>query len=235
MPQKRELINLTITNNSDCALSIPLFQNNVASINATTKYAWLLDFDYSCGYGSIVVNGTTYTLSYDGTLASLLSALNALKFGLFCSETVGGNLYVYTIDDTNVYGVLDLCTAATTTTTTTTTTVAPTTTTTTTTTTEALTTTTTTTTTTAFTCADCRNWEYQSGNIPVGGDVITYYSCVDGSIQSIALSFGDPTGTFCNCNSLLNPPTTINGTILTEIGICIITTTTTTTTTLSPP
>jgi hypothetical protein len=148
MTQKRELINLTITNNSDCTLSIPLFQNNVASLNATTKYAWLLDFDYSCGFGSIDVNGTIYPLSYDGTLAGLLAALNALGFGLFCSETVSGDLYVYTVDDTNVYGDLDLCSSATTTTTTTTTTAAPTTTTTTTTTTAAPTTTTTTTTTT---------------------------------------------------------------------------------------
>jgi len=49
-----------------------------------------------------------------------------------------------------------------------------------------------------------------SGNIPVGGDVITYYSCIDGSTQSIALSFGDPTGTFCNCDTIANP-TSLNG------------------------
>jgi len=289
MAQKRELINLTITNNSDCTLSIPLFQVGVASINATTKYAWELDFDYSCGFGSIIVNGTSYSLSYDGTLSGLLSALNALNFGLFCSETVGGDLYVYTIDDTNVYGVLDLCTVATTSTTTTTTTAATTTTTstttttttaattttstttttttepvttsttttttteptttstttttttepvttstTTTTTTEPVTTSTTTTTTTAFSCPECLNWEYVGASIPEGGDIITYYRCSDGALQTIVLSFGDPTGNFCNC-TVSGTPSAANGTTLTQIGICAETTTTTTSTTTSPP
>ena len=289
MAQKRELINITITNNSDCTLSIPLFQVGVASINATTKYAWELDFDYSCGFGSIIVNGTSYSLSYDGTLSGLLSALNALNFGLFCSETVGGDIYVYTIDDTNVYGVLDLCTVATTSTTTTTTTAATTTTTstttttttaattttstttttttepvttsttttttteptttstttttttepvttstTTTTTTEPVTTSTTTTTTTAFSCPECLNWEYVGASIPEGGDIITYYRCSDGALQTIVLSFGDPTGNFCNC-TVSGTPSAANGTTLTQIGICAETTTTTTSTTTSPP
>lgn len=91
---------------------------------------------------------------------------------------------------------------------------------------------TTTTTTTPFACADCRNWNYVSGNIPAEGDVIHWYSCVDGSPQSRALSFGDPDGDFCNCNSIGNPYSD-NGTILTEIGICV--TTTSTTTTAAPP
>lgn len=102
------------------------------------------------------------------------------------------------------------------TTTTTTTTTSSTTTTTTTSTSS----TTTTTTTTAFSCADCRNWTYVSGNIPEAGDVIHYYSCVDGSPQTRVLSFGDPDGSFCNCNSV-DVPYTDNGTIITEIGICV--------------
>lgn len=78
---------------------------------------------------------------------------------------------------------------------------------------------TTTTTTTAFVCSNCRNWEYSGPSIPGAGDVIHYYSCVDGSPQTTVLSFGDPTGSICNCNSVGNPYSD-NGTILTEIGSC---------------
>jgi hypothetical protein len=251
MIQKKQLVQFTVQNRTDCGIDVPIYKLNVFSINATTKYTWDITTEtITCGYGTIVVDGVTISLSWDGTILGLLTALNALNYGFFCSETVGANTYIVTYDDTNVYGTLDLCfaltttttttttAAPTTTTTTTTTTAAPTTTTTTTTstTTSAPTTTTTTTTTTAapFSCVQCNNWEYQSGNIPVGGDVITYYSCIDGSTQSIAISFGDPTGTFCNCDTIGNP-TTVNGTILTQIGICNITTTTTTTTTTAAP
>lgn len=89
---------------------------------------------------------------------------------------------------------------------------------------------TTTTTTTAFVCADCRNWEYNGATIPEGGDTILYYSCTTGEFQNIVLSNGDPTGNFCNCDSIGNP-SSLNGTMLTQIGIC----TTTTTTTTPPP
>ena len=85
---------------------------------------------------------------------------------------------------------------------------------------------TTTTTTTIFVCADCRNWEYNGATIPAEGDVIFYYRCSDGASQTIVLSNGDPTGNFCNCNTIGNP-TSLNGTVLTEIGICSVTTTTT--------
>jgi hypothetical protein len=150
MAIKRELIQFTIINSTDCDYNLPLFQQNVYSINATTKYSWdITTADISCGTGTIVVNSVTYNLSFAATLAGLLSSLNGLGFGFFCTETIGGNTYLYVVDDTNVYGNLDLCPTAGTTTTTTTTTAAPTTTTTTTTTTEAPTTTTTTTTTTA--------------------------------------------------------------------------------------
>jgi hypothetical protein len=134
MENRKELVNLTVINNSDCNLTIPLFQNNVSSVNATTKYAWdIQTANLACGSGNIIINGVLYTFTYTASnLISLLAALNALGFGLFCSEVVGGDLYVYTVDDTNVYGNLNLCTVATTTSTTTTTTVAPTTTTTTT-------------------------------------------------------------------------------------------------------
>jgi hypothetical protein len=144
-----QLINLTIINNSNCTLSIPLFSNNGSSINATTKYQWdVTTATISCGFGSIIVNGSLITLSFTPTLTSLVDSLNALGYGFFCTEVIGANTYIYTVDDTNTYGLLDLCPISTTTTTTTTT-AAPTTSTTTTTTTVAPTTSTTTTTTTA--------------------------------------------------------------------------------------
>lgn len=91
-------------------------------------------------------------------------------------------------------------------------------------------TTTTTTTTTAYVCAECNNWEYNGATIPAEGDVINYYSCETGLAQTIVLSNGDPTGQFCNCDSVGLP--TSGGTVLTQIGSCVTTTTTTTT---APP
>lgn len=153
MATKKELIQFTLQNSSDCDFTIELFQQNVFSVNATTKYSWnITTQDLSCGTGTIVINGTTYNLTYAATVAGLVAALNALGFGFFCSETIEGETFIFTVDDTNIYGDLTLCDqgGTTTTTTTTSTTVAPvvTTTTTTTSTTEAPVGTTTTTTTT---------------------------------------------------------------------------------------
>jgi hypothetical protein len=148
MIQKKQLVQFTVQNRTDCGIDVPIYKINVFSINATTKYTWDVTTEtITCGYGTIVVDGVTISLSWDGTILGLLTALNALNYGFFCSETVGANTYIVTYDDTNIYGTLDLCFALTTTTTTTTT-AAPTTTTTTTTTTAAPTTTTTTTTST---------------------------------------------------------------------------------------
>jgi len=69
---------------------------------------------------------------------------------------------------------------------------------------------------TLFTCNDCRNWQYNL--VPAEGDIIHYYSCIDGTPQTAAFNFGD-TGDFCNCNDVGNPYSE-NGTQLTEIGIC---------------
>jgi len=153
MATKKELIQFTLQNSSDCDFTIELFQQNVFSVNATTKYSWNITTEnLSCGTGTIVINGITYNLSYEATVAGLVAALNALGFGFFCSETIEGETFIYTVDDINVYGNLTLCDngATTTTTTTTSTTVAPiVTTTTTTTSTTVVGTTTTTTTTTA--------------------------------------------------------------------------------------
>jgi len=147
MQQKRELINLTVINNSSSVIAIPLFQRNVASINATTKYSYdITGIDLSCGVATIYINSVLYSITFDTTQQGLVSSLSALGFGLFGIES---STFVYTTDDTNVYGNMDLCGGgATTTTTTTTTTAAPATSTTTTTTTLAPETSTTTTTTT---------------------------------------------------------------------------------------
>jgi len=149
MAIKKQLIQFVVVNSTGCGFDMPLFQQNVYSINATTKYSWdITGEDISCGTGSLVINGVTYNFTYTASsLTSLLDSLNLLGFGFFCSEVIGGNTYIYTTDDTNTYGILTLC-GATTTTTTTTTTAAPTTTTTTTSTTTAAPTTTTTTTST---------------------------------------------------------------------------------------
>ena len=154
MAIKRELIQFTIVNSTDCNYNIPLFEQNVYSINATTKYSWnVTTANLSCGFGSIVINSVTYNITFVNTLTGLINALNALGFGFFCSETIGGQTFLYVVDDTNVYGVLDLCPSVTptTTTTTTTTTAAPTTTTTSTTSTTTSAPTTTTTSTTSTT------------------------------------------------------------------------------------
>ncbi len=152
MAIKRELIQFTIVNSTDCDYNIPMFQQNVYSINATTKYSWdVTTAVLSCGTGTIIVNSVTYPLSYTATLTGLISALNALGFGFFCTETIFGSTYIYVVDDTNVYGDLDLCPSGITTTTTTTTTTAGTTTSTTTSSTTAPSTTTTSSTTTTTT------------------------------------------------------------------------------------
>jgi len=154
MAIKKQLIQFVVVNSTGCGFDMPLFQQNVYSINATTKYSWdITGEDISCGTGSLVINGVTYNFTYTASsLTSLLDSLNLLGFGFFCSEVIGGNTYIYTTDDTNTYGILTLC-GATTTTTTTTTTAAPTTTTTTTTSTTTSAPTTTTTTTTSTTTA----------------------------------------------------------------------------------
>ena len=185
MAIKKELIQFTIINQTDCTFNLPLFQSNVYSINATTKYSWdITTADLSCGTGTIVINGVTINLSFAPNLAGLLSALNSTGYCFFCTETIGFSTFLYAVDDTNIYGDLDLCPAVvpttttttttstttaapttTTTTTTSTTTAAPTTTTTTSTTTEAPTTTTTTTTSTTI--------AFNSGSVKFGNSSLT--------------------------------------------------------------
>jgi len=134
MAYKEELIQFNIVNNTtDCVINVPLFSTAAPSINATTKYQWqIITADLSCGCWSIIVNSQTYFINFDGTLVGLQNAFNNLGFGFACTTTIGADTFLYTLDNTNVYGAIQTCYCITTTTTTTTTTIAPTTTTTTT-------------------------------------------------------------------------------------------------------
>ena len=233
MAIKKELIQFVIVNSTGCGFDMPLFQQNVYSINATTKYSWNITAeDISCGTGSLVINGITYNFTYTASsLTSLLESLNLLGFGFFCSEVISGNTYIYTTDDTNTYGILTLCGAAattttttttttaaptTTTTTTSTTTVAPTTTTTTTTTTEAPTTTTTTTTTT---------------EAPTTTTTTTTTTEAPTTTTTTTTTTEAPTTTTTTTTTTEAPTTTTTTTTTTEAP----TTTTTTTTTTEAP
>jgi len=150
MEMKKELVQFSVQNNTNCDLNVPVMQQNIYSINATTKYSWNIQtIDISCGTGSIIINGISYQFNFTAnSLTSYLSALNELDFGFFCTELIGGINYLYTQDDVNIYGNINDCfSGPTTSTTTTTTTGVPTTSTTTTSTTLPSTSTTTTTTT----------------------------------------------------------------------------------------
>ena len=137
MQKRKELIQFSVQNNTDCNINVPIMKQNVYSINALTKYSWdITTLNISCGILSIVIGGQTYTINFTPTLPAMLAALNALNFGFFCTETISSNTFLYTQDDVNVYGDINDCATGTTTTTTaapttTTTTAAPTTTTTT--------------------------------------------------------------------------------------------------------
>jgi hypothetical protein len=224
MAIKKELIQFVIVNSTGCGFDMPLFQQNVYSINATTKYSWNITAeDISCGTGSLVINGITYNFTYTASsLTSLLESLNLLGFGFFCSEVISGNTYIYTTDDTNTYGILTLCGAApTTTTTTTTTTAAPTTTTTTTTSTTTAAPTTTTTTTTSTTTA-----------APTTTTTTTTTTDIPTTTTTTTTTTEAPTTTTTTTTTTEAPTTTTTTTTTTEPPT---TTTTTSTTTAAPP
>jgi len=241
MLQKKELVQFVVQNRTDCGFDVPIFEFNVFSVNATTKYSWdVTSANISCGYGTLVVNGSTYNIIFTPTLTGLLVALNALGFGFFCSETISGSTFVYTYDDTNVYGDLDLCASATTTTTstTTTTTLAP------------ITTSTTTTTTTAslryltdqYACGTCT---LLANNVIVQSnfslDILDYFIGEDGNVyQILSLTTGVPVTNisdntaYVSCVGIPCPATTTTTTTTTTTATPTTTSTTTTTTTATP-
>jgi hypothetical protein len=110
MAKKRELIQFEITNNTDCDFTLPLFKQGVPSINATTKYSWNITTEtYSCGSASIVINGETIIFTFSPDITGLIIGLNALGYGFFCVEIIGGDTFLYVKDDTNVYGNFQVC------------------------------------------------------------------------------------------------------------------------------
>ena len=229
MAQKKELVQFSVQNNTDCDINVPLLQRNVYSINATTKYSWNIQtINLSCGTGSIIVNGRTYPLSYTAnSLASYLQALNNLGFGFFCTETISSVNYLYTQDDTNVYGNINDCaTGTTTSTTTTSTTGVPTTSTTTTSTTLPSTSTTTSTTTGAPTTSTTTT----STTIPATSTTTSTTTIPPTTSTTTSTTTFPATSTTTSTTTI--PPTTSTTTSTTTIPPT--TSTTTTTTTLAP-
>jgi hypothetical protein len=242
MVQKKQIVQFVVQNRTDCGFNVPIFEFNVFSVNATTKYTWdVTTADYSCLQALITINGVTYTIDFDGTLNGLLVGLNALNYGFFCSETIGGSTYIYTYDDTNIYADLQTCLIGTTTTTTSTT-IAPTTTTTT-------TTSSTTTTTTAslqyltdqYVCGTCT---LLANNVVVGSnfslDIGDYFIGDDGRVyQVLGTTTGVPITNISNNTAYADCPsvpcaTTTTTTTSTTTLAPTTTSTTTTTTTLAP-
>ena len=110
MALKRELIQFSIINRTDCEITLPLFQQGVDSINATTRYSWdISGEDFSCGNASIVINNVVRTITFNPDVTGFIISLNALGFGFFCTQTSGGGTSLYVQDDTNVYGYLQIC------------------------------------------------------------------------------------------------------------------------------
>jgi hypothetical protein len=229
MAQKKELVQFSVKNNTDCDINVPLLQRNIYSINATTKYSWNIQtIDLSCGTGSIVINGATYPLSYTAnSLNSYLSALNALGFGFFCTELISGTNYLFTQDDTNVYGNINDCaTGTTTSTTTTSTTGVPTTSTTTTSTTLPSTSTTTTSTTGVPTTSTTTT----STTIPSTSTTTTSTTGVP-TTSTTTTSTTAPATSTTTTTTTVAPTTSTTTTTTTDVPT---TSTTTTTTTLAP-
>ena len=244
MAQKKELVQFSVKNNTDCDINVPLLQRNIYSINATTKYSWNIQtIDLSCGSGSIVINGATYPLSYTAnSLNSYLSALNSLGFGFFCTEIISSVNYLFTQDDTNVYGnVNDCATGTTTSTTTTSTTGVPTTSTTTTSTTLPSTSTTTTTTTgvpttstttTSTTLPSTSTTTTTTTDVPTTSTTTTTTTVVVPTTSTTTTTTTEAPTTSTTTTTTTEAPTTSTTTTTTTEAP---TTSTTTTTTTEPP
>lgn len=240
MAQKKELVQFSVQNNTDCDINVPLLQRNIYSINATTKYSWdIQSIDLSCGSGSIVINGATYSLTFTAnSLSSYLQALNNLGFGFFCTETISSVNYLFTQDDTNVYGNINDCaTGTTTSTTTTSTTGVPTTSTTSTTTTLPSTSTTTTsttgvpttsTTTTSTTDVPTTSTTTTSTTLPSTSTTTTTTTDIPTTSTTTTTTTEVPT-TSTTTTTTTEPPTTSTTTTTTTEPPTTSTTTTTTT------
>jgi hypothetical protein len=227
MEMKKELVQFSVQNNTNCDLNVPVMQQNVYSINATTKYSWNIQtIDLSCGIGSIVINSISYPFTFTAnSLTSYLSALNELGFGFFCTETISSVNYLYTQDDVNIYGnITDCFSGPTTSTTTTTTTGVPTTSTTTTSTTLPSTSTTTTTTTGVPTTSTTTT----STTLPSTSTTTTTTTGVPTTSTTTTTTTGTPTTSTTTTTTTIAPTTSTTTSTTTAPPTTSTTTTTTT-------
>lgn len=111
--KKRELVQFIITNTTNSDIVFPIFQQGVSSLNSQTKYAWDVTAEtFACTTATIFINSIQYPVVFASSLSSLVSSLNTLGFGTFATEIVGGNTFIYVVDNTNVYGDLQVCPAS---------------------------------------------------------------------------------------------------------------------------
>jgi hypothetical protein len=110
--KKRELVQFVIENTTGSDIVFPIFEQGVSSLNSLTKYSWDVTSEtFACTTATIFVNSVQYPVTFSSTLVSLVSSLNTLGFGTFAAETVGGSTFIYVVDNTNVYGDLQVCPA----------------------------------------------------------------------------------------------------------------------------
>ena len=236
MATKNELLQFTITNNTtDCDINVPFLSQESPIVNARKKYTWdITGLNLGCGCWSIVINNQTYQAYFNGTLIGLQTAFSNLGFSFFCTTTIGSNLYLYTLDDYNVYGDVENCfciaPTTTTSTTTSTTTLAPTTTTSTTTSTTTLApTTTTSTTTSTTTLAPTTTTSTTTSTTTLAPTTTT-----STTTSTTTLAPTTTTSTTTSTTTLAPTTTTSTTTSTTTLAPTTTTSTTTSTTTLAP-
>jgi hypothetical protein len=116
----KEVVGFQLANNTNSAYNINITNGGgfppQYSVNATTKYEWLIDInDWSSSVGLIYINtnfNLIYYIQYDGTnkqevVNSIIDSLNSLNYGFFTysfSGLNGVNITVY--DNINIYGSL---------------------------------------------------------------------------------------------------------------------------------
>ena len=233
MAIKKELIQFTLQNTSDCNYNIPMMQNTNVVINSTTEYQYnISSADLSCGYGSIVINGVTYNITYESnSIVSLVAALNNLGFGFFCfrdiststtttTTTASGTTTSTTTSTTTASGTTTSTTTSTTTgsgtttsTTTSTTTGSGTTTSTTTSTTTAVPTTTTSTTTSTTTVAPTTTTSTTTSTttqVPTTTTSTTTSTTTAGIVATIAFSYFDNGGGEIDVRAQVTSGTTLD-------------------------
>lgn len=110
--KKMELVQFVIENTTSSDIIFPIFEEGVSSLNPLTKYAWNVTSEsFACTTATIFINSIQYPVVFASSLSSLVSSLNTLGFGTFATEIVGANTFIFVVDNTNVYGDLEICPA----------------------------------------------------------------------------------------------------------------------------